>query len=86
MGGVVVCRAAGGPDAARTLHDALCRQAAAATGTDVERVRQWAFVERVTTGLYLQWFHDEETAAAFLDSALLLGAGAGPPAPRLGPT
>ncbi|SDP55623.1 streptomycin 6-kinase [Pedococcus dokdonensis] len=53
-------------------HDALCVRAADATGTDVDRVRQWAFVERVTTGLYLRWFHDEETAETFLDSATVL--------------
>lgn len=53
-------------------HDALCERAARATGTDVERVRQWAFVERVTTGLYLRWFHDDETAETFLDSATVL--------------
>ncbi|MFC8501679.1 phosphotransferase [Pedococcus sp. NPDC057267] len=57
---------------ARALHAGLCRQAAAATGTDPERVGQWSLVERVTTGLYLRWFHDDETAATFLDSALLL--------------
>lgn len=57
---------------ARGWHDGLCEQAAAATGTDTERVRQWAFVERVTTGLYLRWFRDDETAETFLDSAMLL--------------
>lgn len=61
--------------AALDLHGTWCRQAASATGTDAGRVRQWAFVERVTTGLYLQWFHDDDTAASFLDSALLLSGG-----------
>ena len=42
-------------------------RAADVTGTDPERVRQWAFVERVATGLYLRWFHDDETAESFLD-------------------
>ncbi|WP_460934922.1 aminoglycoside phosphotransferase family protein [Phycicoccus ginsengisoli] len=74
--------ASDGPGAARELHDALCRQAAAATGTDGERVRQWAFVERVTTGLYLQWFRDEDTAESFLDSAMLLCGVAAQPGPR----
>ena len=64
--------AAPGASAARDLHAGLCLQAAAATGTDPERAGQWAMVERVTTGLYLRWFHDDDTAAAFLDSALLL--------------
>ena len=57
---------------ARARHDALCVRAADLTGTDVERVRQWAFVERVTTGLYLRWFHDDETAESFLDAATVL--------------
>jgi streptomycin 6-kinase len=57
---------------ARARHDALCDRAADVTGTDPERVRQWAYVERVTTGLYLRWFHDEETAESFLDSATVL--------------
>jgi streptomycin 6-kinase len=58
--------------AARDRHDALCAHAADLTGTDPERVRQWAFVERVTTGLYLRWFHDEEGAESFLDAATVL--------------
>jgi streptomycin 6-kinase len=53
-------------------HDALCDRAADLTDTDAERVRQWAFVERVTTGLYLRWFHDDETAESFLDAATVL--------------
>ena len=57
---------------ARALHDALCDRAAEGTGTDAGRVRQWAFVERVTTGLYLRWFHDDETAESFLDAATVL--------------
>lgn len=58
--------------AARARHVALCHHAAELTGTDAERVRQWAFVERVTTGLYLRWFDDEETAESFLDAATVL--------------
>lgn len=57
---------------ARRAHDALCDLAADVTDTDAERVRQWAFVERVTTGLYLRWFHDDETAESFLDAAMVL--------------
>jgi streptomycin 6-kinase len=57
---------------AAARHDALCALAADLTDTDAERVRQWAFVERVTTGLYLRWFDDEETAESFLDSATVL--------------
>jgi streptomycin 6-kinase len=58
--------------AARTRHEALCLHAAELTGTDAQRVRQWAFVERVTTGLYLRWFNDDEPAESFLDAATVL--------------
>ena len=57
---------------AAARHDALCDLAADLTDTDPERVRQWAFVERVTTGLYLRWFNDDETAESFLDAATVL--------------
>jgi streptomycin 6-kinase len=57
---------------ARARHDALCDLAADLTDTDPERVRQWAFVERVTTGLYLRWFRDDEVAESFLDAATVL--------------
>ena len=57
---------------ARDLHARLSRQAAEASGTDLERVQQWAFVERVTTGLYLRWFDDLDTAQSFLDAAELI--------------
>ena len=57
---------------ARERHEALCVHAAELTGTDADRVRQWAFVERVTTGLYLRWFNDDETAETFLDAAIVL--------------
>ena len=57
---------------AAARHDALCDLAADLTDTDPERVRQWAFVERVTTGLYLRWFNDHETAESFLDAATVL--------------
>ncbi len=59
-------------ETARRWHDALCDLAADLTGTDTARVRQWAFVERVTTGLSLRWYRDEETAESFLDAATVL--------------
>jgi streptomycin 6-kinase len=62
----------GDPSSARAWHGRLCRRLAEQTGTDPERVAQWAFVERVTTGLYLRWFDDVETAESFLDAATLL--------------
>ncbi|WP_140740256.1 aminoglycoside phosphotransferase family protein [Pedococcus bigeumensis] len=57
---------------AREGHEDLCRHAAELTDTNPDRVRQWAFVERVTTGLYLRWFNDDETAESFLDAATVL--------------
>ena len=64
--------AIGEPASARAWHGRLCRELAGPTGTDSERVAQWAFVERVTTGPYLRWFDDLETAESFLDAATLL--------------
>lgn len=64
--------ALGDRTAARVLHHSLCEQAATATSTDALRVAQWAFVERVTTGLYLRWFDDQPASRSFLDSAALL--------------
>jgi streptomycin 6-kinase len=58
--------------AARDQHEALCVHAAELTGTDPDRVVEWAFVERVTTGLYLRWFRDDEAAESFLDAATVL--------------
>ena len=57
---------------AQSLHDQLLHQATAATGAHLARTREWAFVERVTTGLYLRWFDDLGTAKTFLDSAMVL--------------
>ena len=64
--------AMGSPRRAQDLNTRLSRLAAEATDTQVERVAQWAFVERVTTGLYLRWFDDLDTARSFLDTAELL--------------
>jgi streptomycin 6-kinase len=49
-----------------------CRQLAALADVDPARVWQWAFVERVTTGLYLAWHGHREESAGFLDTATLL--------------
>ena len=57
---------------ARQRHEALCHHAAQLTDTDADSVTQWAFVERVTTGLYLRWFNDDEAAESFLDAARVL--------------
>ena len=49
-----------------------CHQLAAQADVDPARVWQWAFVERVTTGLYLAWHGHTEESATFLDTATLL--------------
>lgn len=57
--------------AARLLRQ-HCERLAALTDLDPERVWRWAFVERVTTGLYLRWHGYDDQAATFLGSALVL--------------
>jgi streptomycin 6-kinase len=49
-----------------------CHQLASLADIDPARVWQWAFVERVTTGLYLGWHGHTDESATFLDSATLL--------------
>lgn len=49
----------------------LCGHLAAATGVDAELIFDWAFVERVTTGLWLTKFGAPD-GADYLDSAALL--------------
>jgi streptomycin 6-kinase len=49
-----------------------CRRLAALVDVDPERVWRWAFIERVTTGLYLRWHGYDDEAAGFLDTAALL--------------
>lgn len=62
------------------LLDAACRQLAALASVDPERVWRWAYVERVTTGLYLRWHGYPDKAASFLETAtLLLRSGTRPP-------
>jgi streptomycin 6-kinase len=48
-----------------------CARMAAATGTDADAVWEWAFVERVSTGLYLRSLGAD--GSAFLDVAAQLG-------------
>lgn len=60
------------PGSGVTLLREECRRLAATTQTDPERVWRWAFVERVTTGLYLQWHGHADQAATFLDTATIL--------------
>lgn len=42
------------------------------TGVDVERIWRWAFLERVSTGLYVLDLGSEPVARPYLDSAALL--------------
>jgi streptomycin 6-kinase len=51
---------------------AACRLAGELAGVDPGRVWRWAFVERVTTGLYLRWFGHPEESATFLGTATSL--------------
>lgn len=57
-----------GPDAAPTLR-AYCSRLAARTGVDADRIWEWGFVERVSTGLYLKSFGADGLADRFLTSA-----------------
>ncbi|WP_406830685.1 aminoglycoside phosphotransferase family protein [Pedococcus sp. KACC 23699] len=49
-----------------------CRHLSTLTGVDEDRVWQWGFVERVTTGLYLAWHGYASEATTFLDTASLV--------------
>lgn len=55
-----------------------CRGAAAPSGTDSDRVWAWAFLERVSTGLYVRSFGAPAVAEPFLRSAALLARADGP--------
>jgi streptomycin 6-kinase len=57
---------------AKSRHDDWCRLAATMTGLDGERVRMWAFVERVTSALALRDVGEVATAEAFLSAAMVL--------------
>ncbi|GAB3591014.1 aminoglycoside phosphotransferase family protein [Angustibacter peucedani] len=46
--------------------------AAGLADLDPDRVWRWAYVERVTTGLYLRWFGHVEESETFLRTATLL--------------
>lgn len=64
-----------GDAAARRWLSDLASALAEETGADATRVWRWAFVERVTTGLYVRAFGQSEEARLFLDSALVLSRG-----------
>ena len=55
-----------------------CRRVAAPSGTDPDRVWAWAFLERVSTGLYVTSFGAPRVGGPFLRSAeVLLAPGGG---------
>lgn len=56
----------------RPLVESYAALLAARTGVDAERIWQWAFVERVSTGLYVLGFGAEGVARLYLDSAEML--------------
>ena len=55
-------------DPRRTLAR-YCDLLAARTGIDAQRIWEWGFVERVSTGLYLLSFGADRAAAPFLRTA-----------------
>ena len=56
----------------RPLVESYASLLADRTGVAAERIWQWAFVERVSTGLYVLGFGAEAVARPYLDSAELL--------------
>ncbi len=60
-----------GPDARRRLRG-WCELAADPTGLDPDRIWAWAFLERVSTGLYVSAFGATRVGRTFLDSARAL--------------
>ncbi len=59
-------------DRPNELVEGWARSLAARTGQDADRIRRWAFVERVSTGLYVLSFGADRVARPFLDSAARL--------------
>jgi len=57
---------------ARSLLAAWCARVADRAGLDFERVWAWAFLERVSTGLYVTSFGAERVGRPYLDSARAL--------------
>ncbi|HEU5485304.1 MAG TPA: aminoglycoside phosphotransferase family protein [Microlunatus sp.] len=56
----------------RPVLEAYARVLAERTGVDVVRIWRWAFLERVSTGLYVLGFGSEAVARPFLESAAVL--------------
>jgi streptomycin 6-kinase len=60
-----------GPEAGRRLR-AWTALVAERTGLDPERVWAWAYLERVSTGLYVWGFGADRVGRPFLESAAAL--------------
>lgn len=56
----------------RPLVESYAALLAARTGVAADRIWQWAFLERVSTGLYVLGFGAESVARSYLDSAEVL--------------
>jgi len=65
-----------GPDARRT-HEEWVRRVADRADLDPAAVRDWAYLGRVSTGLYLHTLGADRLARTFLDSAAALAPGPG---------
>jgi streptomycin 6-kinase len=59
-----------GSGAAMLWHE--CQRLAELSDVEPGRVWRWAFVERVTTGLYLRWHGYPGESSTFLDTAVML--------------
>jgi streptomycin 6-kinase len=57
-----------GPDAQATLRG-WCEALGDRTGLDPQHIWEWAFLERVSTGLYVLGFGAERVAAPYLTTA-----------------
>ena len=53
----------------RAVAESSCRLLADRTGVDATRIWRWAFLERVSTGLYVLGFGSEAVGRPFLTSA-----------------
>lgn len=70
--GEIAAAEASSPGSGTALLRQECDRLSELAGVLPERAWQWAFVERVTTGLYLRWHGYADQSASFLDSARLL--------------
>lgn len=66
-----------GPDP-RTVLEGYCALLAGRTGVDEQRIWEWGFLERVSTGLYVMSFGADAVGLRFLTSAERLLSPAGP--------